>query len=180
MAMQLLENRYRNRYAANCSDCRTLVEIGTGYLFKNTKYRNSKGYHVKCQLCYDGTTEKLRREADRLSRPKTLSLTFAKKWVKSLNLVVTPLIWAEGTAEEDRGQYVRVKDGEEVILGWLQIIMGMQEYPNEDWTQEQAERLGGQFSDSAVTYIIETLTPMIEALKPTYFYHNGQEYVKGD
>ena len=148
-----LQGRQRNKYSANCSACGNYIEPQAGYLFKNTRYRNSRGHHVKCEDCCTGVTAKRLREVQKLTRGKTLSVTFAKKWLESLDVK---------TIKDEWGVYCEVYYEGVLILGYCNACEGWQEYPNSDWCQEQAQRLQGCFTDKAIDYICETLTELIQ------------------
>lgn len=149
--MQLQERR-RNQYSSNCSECRSSIAPQQGYLFKNTKYRTSKGYHVKCEDCVTGVTARRIREAEK-AQCKTLSVTFAKKWCEKLYVKIL---------KDEFGVYCEVYDNGTLILGYCNAFEGWQEYPTEDWCEEQAKKMKGSFSTKAIEYICETLTEAIQ------------------
>lgn len=156
------QERQRNRFSGNCSECRKHIEAQEGYLFKNTKYRTSKGYHVKCEDCFTGATAKRIREEEKASKGKTLSVNFAKKWCESLQLkhqFIGEYVYCD--VKKDPVSCEVYSEGS-LILGWADIFEGFQEYPTEEWCQEQASKLGGYFTDNAVSYICEKLAEMIQ------------------
>lgn len=146
-------DRQRNSYSANCSECKVYVEAQDGFLFKNTKYSSSRGYHVKCEDCYTGVTAKRVKEQAKAARGKSLSLPFSKKWVQSLTITAN---------RDERGVWCEVHNGTNLILGYSDIMGGWQEYPTEEWCHEQAKKLNGTFSDNAINYICEKLSELIE------------------
>lgn len=155
MAIADYQHRSRNEYPKNCSECGKYIESRQGYLFKNTKYRNSRGYHAKCEDCCSGATAKRLKQAEKeMPTRKTLSITFAKKWCESLQFKIIT---------DDWGVYCEVHNNGTCILGWCPILFGCrQEYPTEDWCQEQAGKISGYFTDNAISYICERLTTVIQ------------------
>ena len=86
-------------------------------------------------------------------RDKTLSLTFAKEWVESLDLK---------TIEDELGFYCQVYYQDLLILEHYNVSQSWQQHPNFDWCQQQAQKLEGCFTDEAVSYICETLPELIQ------------------
>lgn len=152
--MTTLLDRRRNTYPGNCSECKKCVETHEGYLFKNTKNCRSKGYYVKCEDCATGVTVKQLKK----NKGKTLSINFAKKWCENLQMKYEYIPYL------DRIDPVACEIHSEgsLILGWCDFARGSQEYPSEEWCQEQASKLEGYFSDNAVSYICEELTEKIQ------------------
>jgi len=64
----------------NCSVCKVTVNPFEGWLYKTTKYRNSRGYHCKCDNCHTGKTPK--------PKSKNLGVNQAKKIVKECKTTV--------------------------------------------------------------------------------------------
>lgn len=153
------QERRRNTYSGNCSECKKYVEASGGYLFKNTKYRSNKGYHVKCENCFTGATAKRLKEEKKKNRTKTLSINFARKWLQKLQLKHQSISYLDGRKDPI---FCEIYSEDSLILGWCNFFRGSQEYPTLEWCQEQATKLGGQFSDNAVNYICEELTERIQ------------------
>jgi hypothetical protein len=151
--------RGRNTYPGNCSECHKCVEAHEGYLFKNTKYCTSKGYHVKCEDCFTGATAKHLKKEEKKGRTKTLSVNFAKKWLQSLQMKHQDVVYLN---DKKNPVSCEVYTQTSLILGWNDFGQGHQEYPTEEWCQEQATKLGGHFSENAVSYICEELTERIQ------------------
>lgn len=168
MSLQIEEQieRQRNRYGSNCSGCKQYVEAYQGFLFKNTKFRNSRGYHTKCNDCYTGETAKRLREEAKCAKGKTLSLAFAKKWCDSLEIKFIKSEWED---------YCEVYDKEMLILGYSDFLGGDQEYPNEEWCEAQGKRLNGTFTDKAVNHICDGLTQVILEYLEKNGYREGRK-----
>src|SRR4028119_1896816 len=158
--MTTLLDRQRNTYPGNCSECKEYVEAHEGYVFKNTKYRTSRGYYVKCEDCVTDVTAKRFKNEEEKNKSKTLSIHFAKKWCEGLQMKHEYIPYLD----EDRIDAVACEVYSEgaLLLGWCNFARGYQEYPTEEWCQEQAKKLGGHFSDKAVSYICEKLTERIQ------------------
>lgn len=148
-------DRLQNKYSANCSVCKAFVLEWEGFLYKNTKYSNSKGYHVKCKGCHTGENQKQQQKEDRQKKEKTLSLVYAKKWCESLTFKI----------QQDCGDvWCDVIDPNgEILLGFAFALNIGQEYPSYCWCESVGRKIGGVFSDRATEYIIETVTQRIES-----------------
>jgi hypothetical protein len=84
---------------------------------------------------------------------KTLSISFTRKWCKSLEFNTTRI---------NNKVYCKVSLKKEKLLGHCPTCESKQEYPDLNWCQNIEKKLGGRFSQSAIIFLCENITHKIE------------------